>query len=54
LLLEFARETAAIIGDVNYIHPSREGNGRAQLQYLKQLAMQAGHNLDLTLIDAAG
>jgi cell filamentation protein len=51
---EFARQAAVIIGDVNYIHPFREGNGRTQLQYLKQLAIQAGHRLDLTRIDAAG
>ena len=53
LLQEFAREAAVIISDVNYIHPFREGNGRTQLQYLKQLATQADHNLDLTLINAA-
>jgi cell filamentation protein len=40
-----------IIGDVNYIHPFREGNGRTQAQYLKQLAAQASHDLDLTLLD---
>jgi len=50
----FAAEAAQIIGDVNYVHPFREGNGRTQLQYLKLLAMQAGHRLDLTKIDAAG
>jgi cell filamentation protein len=50
----FAAAAAQIIGDVNYVHPLREGNGRTQLQYLKQLADQAGHWLDLTRIDAAG
>jgi len=40
-----------IIGDVNYVHPFREGNGRTQAQYLKQLAAQAGHNLDFARID---
>ena len=40
-----------IVGDINYIHPFREGNGRTQLQYLKQLADQAGHRLDLARID---
>jgi cell filamentation protein len=39
---------------VNYVHPFREGNGRSQLQYLKLLAAQAGHSLNLTKIDAAG
>ena len=50
----FATEAARIIGDLNYVHPFREGNGRTQLQYLKLLASQAGHHLDLTKIDAAG
>jgi cell filamentation protein len=48
---EFAREAGIIIGDINYIHPFREGNGRTQAQYLKQLAEQAGHALDLRRID---
>jgi cell filamentation protein len=48
---EFAREAGTIIGDINYIHPFREGNGRTQAQYLKQLAQQAGHILDFRRID---
>ena len=44
---EFAAQAGIIIGDLNYLHPFREGNGRAQTQYLKQLAAQAGHLLDL-------
>lgn len=47
----FAREASVIIGDVNHVHPFREGNGRAQLQYLKQLAERAGHRLDLGKLD---
>jgi cell filamentation protein len=45
---DFAERAAAIIGDVNYVHPFREGNGRTQLQFLKQLAERAGHSIDLT------
>jgi cell filamentation protein len=48
---DFIREAGVIIGDINYIHPFREGNGRTQAQYLKQLAEQAGHPLDLRRID---
>lgn len=47
----FAAEAGGIIGDVNYIHPFREGNGRVQLQYLKLLAEAAGHPLHLAGID---
>ena len=50
----FASAAANIIGDVNYVHPFREGNGRTQMHYLKQLAEQAGHPLDLTKIHAVG
>jgi cell filamentation protein len=48
----FARAAGEIMGDVNYVHPFREGNGRAQLFYLKQLSHAAGHVLDLRHIDA--
>lgn len=48
---DFAGQAAVIVGDINYIHPFREGNGRSQLQYLKQLADKAGHRLDLARID---
>jgi cell filamentation protein len=47
----FAGQAAIIVGDINYIHPFREGNGRTQLQYLKQLADKAGHRLDLARIE---
>jgi cell filamentation protein len=49
---DFAREAALLIGDVNYVHPFREGNGRTQMLYLKQLAEAAGHPLDLTRVPA--
>ncbi len=50
----FATAAGRIMGDVNYVHPFREGNGRAQLFYLAQLAAQAGHPLDLTRLDPQG
>jgi len=48
---KFAQEAAEYIGDVNRIHPFREGNGRTQFQYLQQLGQQAGHSIDLTRFD---
>lgn len=48
---EFAESAGAILGDVNYCHPFREGNGRTQLVYLRQLAAQAGHRLRLERLD---
>ena len=50
---DFADRAAEFIGDVNYVHPFREGNGRTQLQYLKQLAARAGHTIDLTVLGPA-
>jgi cell filamentation protein len=44
----FAAKAAEILGDVNHVHPFREGNGRTQLQYLQLLGEQAGHTIDLT------
>lgn len=49
----FAEGAGPVLGDVNHVHPFREGNGRTQLQYLKQLAEQAGHAIDLTQVDPA-
>ena len=49
----FAAGARPILGDVNHVHPLREGNGRTQLQYLKQLAGRAGHELDLTRLERA-
>jgi cell filamentation protein len=48
---ELVGAASVIIGDLNYVHPFREGNGRTQLYYFEQLAEQAGHPIDLGLID---
>jgi cell filamentation protein len=45
-IADFAHQAGTIIGDVNYVHPFREGNGRTQLEYLRQLGRQAGHPID--------
>jgi len=49
----FAEGAGPVPGDVNHVHPFREGNGRTQFQYLKQLAARAGHAIELTRIDSA-
>ena len=49
--VEFAEGAGPVSGDVNHVHPFREGNGRTQLQYLKQRTARAGHTNDLTRID---
>ena len=50
--IDFAESAGKIIGDINHAHPFREGNGRTQLLYLKQLAENAGHQIILARIDA--
>ena len=47
----FAEGAGQIIGDVNYVHPFREGNGRTQLVDLQQLGRQAGHEITLSRIE---
>ena len=46
----FANQASVMLGDVNFVHPFREGNGRTQMYYLQQLAYNAGHSLDLRKI----
>jgi cell filamentation protein len=48
----FAERAAFHIGEINYIHPFREGNGRTLRIFLRELARQAGHDLRLDRIDA--
>lgn len=46
----FSERAAEIIGDVNDVHPFREGNGRTQALCLEQLVRNAGHSFDLRRI----
>lgn len=46
----FARAAAKFIGDLNAIHPFREGNGRVQQTFLVLVADQAGHTIDLSRV----
>jgi len=47
----FAEAAAAFLGDLNAIHPFRDGNGRSQLSFLHLVALRAGHPLDLSQVD---
>jgi cell filamentation protein len=42
---QFARRAAYYLGEINAIHPFREGNGRAQREFIRELAAHAGHRL---------
>ncbi len=43
---------AELYGDLNALHPFREGNGRTQRAFLSQLAQDAGYLLDWSGLDA--
>jgi cell filamentation protein len=41
----WARRAAYFLGEINAIHPFREGNGRTQREFIRELALAAGHRL---------
>jgi cell filamentation protein len=49
---EFATAAARFLGELNAVHPFREGNGRTQLTFLFLLGQRAGHPLDMTRVRA--
>lgn len=42
---KFGDYAADVISNLNYVHPFREGNGRTQMEFLRQLSDRAGHEL---------
>jgi cell filamentation protein len=40
-----------LLSEINAIHPFREGNGRTQRAFLRQLAREAGYDLDWSSVD---
>jgi cell filamentation protein len=48
----FTERLTYYLGEVNAIHPFREGNGRAQRAFVEQLAGDAGFILDWQHLDA--
>lgn len=49
---DFIVELADFYSNVNYLHPFREGNGRTQRLYFRQLAQRAGYKLDFAAVDS--
>lgn len=49
----FAARAGHYLGELNAIHPFREGNGRTQREFLRVLGLQAGHTLRWARITAA-
>lgn len=44
---KLAEKLAEILDNVNYLHPFREGNGRAQREFIRLLALEKGLILNL-------
>ena len=42
----FCSRAAYFLGEINAVHPFRDGNGRAQREFIKQLAFRNGYSLD--------
>jgi len=50
-LEDFLDGVSELLGDINALHPFREGNGRTQRAFLAQLAADAGYLLRWTAMD---
>ncbi|MBK8685899.1 MAG: Fic family protein [Bacteroidetes bacterium] len=48
---EIAKKLAEILDNVNFLHPFREGNGRAQREFIRLLALEKGMTLNFTPTD---
>lgn len=49
---DFIAELTDFYSSVNYLHPFREGNGRTQRLYFRQLAQRAGYRLNFAATDS--
>lgn len=49
----FSQRAGHYLGEINVLHPFREGNGRTQREFIAQLALSAGHPIDWTGISQA-
>src|ERR1700739_4774285 len=42
----FSARAAFYFGEINHIHPYREGNGRSQREFFREIAAEAGYRLN--------
>lgn len=47
---QFAERAGQVLAELNYVHPFREGNGRAQEAFIVELGRHYGHDFDFTVI----
>ncbi len=50
----FSERAAYYLGEINALHPFREGNGRAQREFINHLARANGYVIDWTAIGPEG
>jgi|ERR1022692_2132902 cell filamentation protein len=48
--VEFARQAAWLLADINALHPFREGNGRTQRLLVAAVAQHAGHDVHFDVV----
>lgn len=48
---QFATRAAYFLSEINAVHPFREGNGRTQREFIRQLALNAGYSLSWAGLD---
>ncbi|MFI3326958.1 MAG: Fic family protein [Clostridia bacterium] len=48
---EFIERLAYYFAELNYLHPFREGNGRATREFIRQLLQVNGYTVDWTLVE---
>jgi cell filamentation protein len=46
----FCQRAAYYLGEINALHPFREGNGRAQREFIRELALEAGFEVSWDLV----
>jgi cell filamentation protein len=49
---EFINDLAFYMGEVEALHPFRDGNGRAARLFFYQLVLNAGYDIDWSMVDA--
>ncbi|WP_114217107.1 Fic family protein [Ochrobactrum sp. 3-3] len=47
---QFVERAGQVMADLNYVHPFREGNGRAQEAFIAELGREYGHDVDFAVI----
>jgi fido (protein-threonine AMPylation protein) len=47
---EFCERAAYYLGEINALHRFREGNGRAQREFIRELALEAGYEVVWELV----